>query len=846
MKNASPPLPLDGQSQSPSPDPQRAKKFKSPGHYTKGDRDKIPAEDFAGPNQTFPIVTPKDVHDAAGLHGHAADPEAVKSKIISIAKRKGPEFVARLPDDWKPGGSKEERMATAVPAKTAVFYAPITRQDAEKWEVEGIMTSEAVDSYGTIFDYDSMKSAVERWRGNIREQHDPKKAVGTRVHVSFDDEKKQVWLRAKISRGAPDTWAKIEDGVLQGFSIGAYNIQKTERRQVEVNGQSKTVPVYKDYDLAEVSVVDSPSNGDAELTSIYRSKPSVQALIYRSAALSETGQEEDGEVFDPYEDETPEETREETPETPETETLEVSETPEVPSEESRAAKSNQDDSSDGDGGSEDEEENETEDEGQQDDSEDDDTPPAKKRSEDLEIGLEGHKMVALAEVLRAAEDAMLSDSGHTHDHDHPHQSSYGDAHLHDHSHQHEDGTSHSHQHMHAHEHHDHFGQEDHAHPHSHAHDHDHNFRMIAPDLQRDQLPQPEEGVPSWYDRLLEQESRERAKKKTPPPTSEENHQGGQIEDSDDGPTAEVAGENPEDDDENSSEKDGKKRAITTETGLSGHDLSTPAQVVVPDSTRAAHGGPGCTCSDGCDCPAGCTCERCKDCALTRSQTPSQKRAGARISKNTQGLLHQARDAQLLSCNCQECQDMMEAAGGADPDGDGDDDSTPEGDTDHDYQSERSARLQRIRLSQTVRDVVREVLSVLLERHLEPVVQRQKQVTARLASIQSPDLTRVTDQLDKVEASQEAQKGLFEQMAKQIDMMSKQEMPGLAPVLNPAHKAMPFSRAATMDASVPQNPELSPDQMAEVYRVLQQRGLLGSQESQVDAAAAILTRQFSGR
>ena len=64
------------------------------------DRDRIPAADFAGPNRSFPIVTPDDVEDAARSLGRAADSAAVKAKIIAIAKRKGAAFVAKLPDAW--------------------------------------------------------------------------------------------------------------------------------------------------------------------------------------------------------------------------------------------------------------------------------------------------------------------------------------------------------------------------------------------------------------------------------------------------------------------------------------------------------------------------------------------------------------------------------------------------------------------------------------------------------------------------------------------------------------------------------------------------------------------------
>ena len=66
------------------------------------DRDKIPAADFAGPNRSFPIVTPQDVADAARSLGRAKGPTGpIKAKIISIAKRKGAAFVAKLPEAWK-------------------------------------------------------------------------------------------------------------------------------------------------------------------------------------------------------------------------------------------------------------------------------------------------------------------------------------------------------------------------------------------------------------------------------------------------------------------------------------------------------------------------------------------------------------------------------------------------------------------------------------------------------------------------------------------------------------------------------------------------------------------------
>jgi len=91
--------------------------------YDKGvgggtDRDKIPEKDFAGPNRSYPIVSPKDVSDAASLAGKADDPAAVRRRIKAIARRKGPEFEAKIPDSWKDGDdSDNKKVADADMAK---------------------------------------------------------------------------------------------------------------------------------------------------------------------------------------------------------------------------------------------------------------------------------------------------------------------------------------------------------------------------------------------------------------------------------------------------------------------------------------------------------------------------------------------------------------------------------------------------------------------------------------------------------------------------------------------------------------------------------------------------------
>ena len=83
------------------------------------DRSKVPAEDFAGKNRSFPIVAPGDVSDAASSIGRAGadnySSDELKKRIIAIAKRKGDTFMAELPEAWK----KEMKMESAKSENSA-------------------------------------------------------------------------------------------------------------------------------------------------------------------------------------------------------------------------------------------------------------------------------------------------------------------------------------------------------------------------------------------------------------------------------------------------------------------------------------------------------------------------------------------------------------------------------------------------------------------------------------------------------------------------------------------------------------------------------------------------------
>lgn len=134
------------------------------------------------------------------------------------------------------------------------FFMPLVKVDKEKRLVTGVATSEMRDSDGEVIDYEASKAAFKKWLGNIREMHDPKKAVGKRVEIVTDDKEKKIYVTSHISKGAPETWEKIMDGTLTGYSVGGKVILK------EVEKDDPATKRIKEFSMSELSVVDAPAN----------------------------------------------------------------------------------------------------------------------------------------------------------------------------------------------------------------------------------------------------------------------------------------------------------------------------------------------------------------------------------------------------------------------------------------------------------------------------------------------------------------------------------------------------------------------------------------------------------
>jgi hypothetical protein len=149
---------------------------------------------------------------------------------------------------------------------------PFTKVNREKRTVSGFATLDNLDQTGDVVTQEASMKAFESFRGNLREMHQPLavgKVASFRPETFYDPTTKEfyngVYVDAYISKGAQDTWEKVLDGTLTGFSIGG-KILDSENEVNKSTGAS--VRFIKDYALVELSIVDSPANELCNILSI--------------------------------------------------------------------------------------------------------------------------------------------------------------------------------------------------------------------------------------------------------------------------------------------------------------------------------------------------------------------------------------------------------------------------------------------------------------------------------------------------------------------------------------------------------------------------------------------------
>ena len=149
---------------------------------------------------------------------------------------------------------------------------PIGKVDIERRMVSGFASLDNLDKQNDIVTTEASMEAFAKFRGNIREMHQPSaigKMVSFKEEKYFDPESKKfykgVYVSTYISKGAQDAWEKVLDGTYTGFSIGG-RMNKWDDAYDEK--MDKQIRIIKEYDLMELSLVDSPANQFASIMSV--------------------------------------------------------------------------------------------------------------------------------------------------------------------------------------------------------------------------------------------------------------------------------------------------------------------------------------------------------------------------------------------------------------------------------------------------------------------------------------------------------------------------------------------------------------------------------------------------
>lgn len=152
---------------------------------------------------------------------------------------------------------------------------PIAKVDEERRIVSGFATLDNIDRQGDVLLSDASRKAFESFRGNVRLMHQPipaGKVISFKEHSFYDQESGQtyngIFVDAYISKGAENIWQMVLDGTLTGFSIGGRILDY--ENSMDKGDADNPVRVVKEYELMELSLVDSPANQFANIFSIQK------------------------------------------------------------------------------------------------------------------------------------------------------------------------------------------------------------------------------------------------------------------------------------------------------------------------------------------------------------------------------------------------------------------------------------------------------------------------------------------------------------------------------------------------------------------------------------------------
>jgi hypothetical protein len=169
------------------------------------------------------------------------------------------------------------------------LFVPMTKIDAGKRLVYGVVTAEAPDVAGEVCDYVSTKPYYQKWSkgfasatagkslGNLRAMHG-NVAAGKLVDIDFNDAAKRIEICGKVVDDAE--WQKVEEGVYTGFSHGGRYLKRWPDPEAPALTRYTAEPL-------EISLVDHPCLPEATFT-VVKADGSTELRKFKTSASTES------------------------------------------------------------------------------------------------------------------------------------------------------------------------------------------------------------------------------------------------------------------------------------------------------------------------------------------------------------------------------------------------------------------------------------------------------------------------------------------------------------------------------------------------------------------------------
>lgn len=134
----------------------------------------------------------------------------------------------------------------------------VKQDDSGEWIIEGYASTDAVDSYNEIVDPKAFTPYLSKFREFpvLLLNHEwGSQPIGKIVDAEIRE--RGLWIKALISKTAPDVWMLINEGILKAFSIGFIG------KRLEESFDDNKPSIWREVELVEISVVNVPANREA-------------------------------------------------------------------------------------------------------------------------------------------------------------------------------------------------------------------------------------------------------------------------------------------------------------------------------------------------------------------------------------------------------------------------------------------------------------------------------------------------------------------------------------------------------------------------------------------------------